>query len=295
MDRSAQLYEADATGWRRGVYDDIRATFRAPVVNWIWRTTMANYPRFCRYLWGQVKPLFQTRAFGRFSVRYRDAVLSAVESDADVAIPRYRRPDLGVAPAAYAELRGQLATFDVVGPRLAVLFRATNRALHGDSVGVDPERDRAATAPCPAWLDADRGRPPSMVPVDAVGDDVAETVAAVRAFHGFDDGLPSVYRCLAQWPGVFTTLWADLEPVLTGPGFRTACDRTEAAVAAFVESAAHTPRLGPDALRSHGFDEKLIADVQALFREFDEGAVDDVLPGLHLWAATVGETGERNW
>ena len=48
-------------------------------------------------------------------------------------------------------------------------------------------------------------------------------------------------------------------------------------------------------LAAHGFDDDLIADVQALFREFDEGAVDDVLPGLHLWAATVDETGVRDW
>jgi len=293
VDRSRQLYETDATGWKRGVYDDIRATFRAPVVNWIWRTTMANDPAFCRYLWAQVKPLFETRAFGEFSVRYRDAVLSTVEAEAE--IPRYRRSDIGVAPAEYTELRGQIATFDVVGPRLAVLFRATNRALHDDPVGADPDRGRAATAPCPAWLDADRGRPPSMVPVDAVGDEIAETVAAIRAFHGFDDGLPSIYRCLAQWPGLLDALWADLGPVLEGPAFDAACDRADEATDAFVDAAPYTPRLGPGALRDHGFDDALIADVQALFREFDEGAVDDVLPGLHLWAATVDETGEREW
>jgi hypothetical protein len=159
----------------------------------------------------------------------------------------------------------------------------------------DPDGGRAATAPCPAWLDADRGRPPSMVPVDAVGDDVAETVAAVQAFHGFDDGLPSVYRCLAQWPALFNALWADLGPVLESAAFEAACDRADETTAAFVESAPYAPRLGADALRSHGFDDALIADVRALFREFDEGAVDDLLPGLHLWAAAVDEAGEREW
>ena len=64
---------------------------------------------------------------------------------------------------------------------------------------------------------------------------------------------------------------------------------------AFVDATPYTPRLDPDALRTQGFDEGLITDVRAVFREFDEGAVDDVLPGLHLWPATVDEAGERDW
>jgi hypothetical protein len=293
MDTSDQLYEMEATGWKRGVYDDVRATFRAPIVNWIWRTTMANYPTFCRYLWSQVKPLFETRGFATFSVRYRDAVLTTVESDVD--IPVYRRTDVNVSPAEYAELRGQLAAFDVVASRLAVLFRATNRALHGDAVGSDPATDRSATAPFPAWLDADRGREPSMVPFDEFDDEVRETAAAFQRFHGFDDGLPSIYRCLAQWPTLFDALWTDLGPVLESETFERACDRADELTDAFVDEAPYAPRLDPGALAWAGFDEELIADVQTLFREFDQGAVDDVLPGLHLWAATVDAVGERDW
>ena len=293
MDTSEQLYEMEATGWKRGLYDDVRKTFRAPFVNWIWRTTIANYPEFCRYLWSQVKPVFETRAFAQFSVRYRDAALSAVEADAE--IPTYRRTDLDVPPAEYAELREQLATFDVVAPRLAVLFRVTNRALHGESLGADPGTDRATTAPFPDWLDADRGSRPSMVPYDEFGEDVAETATAVQQFHGFDDGLPSIYRCLAQWPALFNTLWDDLGPVLESETFTTACDRTDRRVDAFVDAIPCSPRLDPEALRSRGFDDELVTDVRGLFREFDAGAVDDVLPGLHCWAATVDAVGERDW
>ncbi|MFB6107724.1 MAG: halocarboxylic acid dehydrogenase DehI family protein [Haloplanus sp.] len=293
MDTSQQLYESEATGWRRGVYDDVQATFRAPVVNWIWRTTMANEPRFCRYLWAQVKPIFETRAFARFSVRYRDAVLSAVEADVDV--PAYRRSDLGVAPAEFTELREQLATFDVAAPRLAVFFRVTNRTLHGDPVGTDPSTARAATAPFPDWLDADRGRTPTMVPLDEFDDDVVPTATAFQRFHGFEDGLPSIYRCLAQWPTLFDRLWSELGPMLESETFETTCARADEVVDRFVSELPYAPRLEPDALRARGFDEETIAGVQALFREFDEGAVDDVLPGLHLWPATVDATGERDW
>ena len=135
MDTGKQLYETEATGWQRDLYDDIQTTFRAPIVNWIFRTLMANEPDFLRYAWGQLKPLYATRAFARFSTEYRDAVLSAVEesgdatgstsssgsivstgSNADSSIPTYRRETLGIAPAEFREFGGQLATFDVVGP-----------------------------------------------------------------------------------------------------------------------------------------------------------------------------------
>jgi len=291
MDTSKQLYEIEASGWKRGVYDDIRATFRAPIVNWIWRTTMANYPAFCRYLWSQVKPLFETKGFARFSIRYRDTVLSTLE--AAVEVPRYRRTDIGVSPAEYTELRGQLATFDIVAPRLAVLFRVANRALNGESVGADRGTDRATTAPFPSWLDADRGRTPSMVPADEFDAAISETVSDLQEFHGFDDGLPSIYRCLAQWPALFNRLWDDLGPVLQHEPYATACDRASDRTDAFVDTVPYTPALAPATLRRQGFDDELVTDVQALFREFDQRALDDVIPGLHLWAATVDAVGER--
>lgn len=59
------------------------------------------------------------------------------------------------SPDANRELRGQLATYDVVGPRLAVLFETMDRTLQGEPVGHDPDESRAATAPFPGWLDRD--------------------------------------------------------------------------------------------------------------------------------------------
>jgi hypothetical protein len=203
------------------------------------------------------------------------------------------------APAAVVAVlpnwRGLFLATGIVGIALAVLFRVTNRALHDEPLGTDPGADRAATAPFPGWLDAERGRAPSMVPADEFDGEIRETVTAFQRFHGFEDGLPSIYRCLAQWPSLFETLWADLGPVLESDTFATACDRADERTDAFVDGVPYSPRLAPDALRTQGFDDERISDVQRLFREFDEGAVGDVIPGLHLWAATVGSVGEREW
>lgn len=293
MDTSAQLYEQEATGWQRGLYDDVTSTFRAPVVNWIWRTLMANEPEFVRYAWGQLRPVFDTRAFGRASVAYRDAVLSAVEADHD--LPGYRREGLGVSPAEYEALRGQVATFDVVSARLAVLFETVDRCLSDEPVGHEPARDRAATEPLPAWLDRDRGRQPTMTDLDPVPDALTDVVPAIRAFHGLDEGMPSIYRCLAQWPEALARLWHDVEPVLSDRAFDRGVDAAEAIVDDYVDGLAYRPQLSPDALARAGFDEATVADLRELFATFNTGPIETVVPALPVYAAAFDASGERSF
>jgi hypothetical protein len=291
MDTSRQLYELDATGWRRGLYDDVQHTFRAPIVNWIFRTAVANLPEFTRYAWGQVKPLFETRGFAGLTVEFRDSVLSAMEAEGG-ALPALRKPATGLAPAEYAALRGQVATFDVVAPRLAVLFEAMDRALHEEPIGTELPDERATTGPFPDHLDRDRGVAPTMA--DDVPDEVVETVEELRAFHGFEgDSLPSIYRCLLQWPGYLEPAWDALEPRFEGPGFEAACERSSELVESFVDRAPHRPALGQDALDAAGVGDAGEA-ARELFRSFNSGPVETVLPALPVWASTVGSEGERS-
>jgi len=294
MDTDRQRYELEATGAERGLYEDVRRTFRAPFVNWILRTLTANDPAFTRYLWGQVKPLFETRAFARVSVEYRDAVLSALE--VDEPIPTFRRAETDLSPAEYRELRGQVATFDVVAPRLAVLFEVADRTLSGDArppaEAAASATDYEATAPFPAWLDRDRGAEPTMV--DAVPESLAETADGIRAFHGFDDSLPSIYRCLAQWPGYLAPAWDALAPRFASSAFDEAVTAAGGLVETHVDGVAYQPRLSPEALRSAGFGEETVEAAQGLFRTFNTGPVETVLPALPVWAATVGVVGERS-
>jgi hypothetical protein len=291
MDTTQQLYEAEATGWRAGLYEDVRATFRAPFVNWIFRTLVANEPALARHLWGRVKPAFDTRAFAAFAVDYRDVVLGALEADGPLVTRR--RADLGVSPAEFAELRGQLAAFDAVAPRLSVLFELCDRALSGEPVADRPAEGRVATAPFPAHLDDERGREPTMV--DAVPDGAESTAAAVRSFHGFGEGpLPSVYRCLLGWPAAADGLWTALGERFESDGFGTACDRAGELTAGFVRELAYRPGLAPADLDRAGFEEATIEAVRELFGAFNSGPVETVLPALPAYAAAVDAEGPRS-
>lgn len=283
FDTSDQVYAADATGWQRGLYDDIRATMRAPVVNWIFRTLTANDPAFTRHLWAQLKPLLETRLFGEACVAYREAVVRPFADDH----PRYRAADLDCSPWAWRELRGQLRTFDTVAPRLALLFEVVYRSLHDEAVGTEPRSDRAATAPLPDWLDGDPGIEPTMAAFDG-SPDAHGTVESVQAFHGFDEGLPSIYRCLVQWPAAFERMWADLASLLESSAFETACAAGRDVAVEFAESSPYVPALTPAALTAAGFDDDTVAAATALFDEFARGPVETVLPAVPLFAASVG-------
>ncbi|MDS0475463.1 halocarboxylic acid dehydrogenase DehI family protein [Natrinema sp. 1APR25-10V2] len=292
MDRSKQLYEQDATGWQRGLYEDIKTTFRAPIVNWYFRSLTANEPAFARYMWGQIKPLFQTREFGRYSVGYRDAVLSAIEGG-PTDLPRYRRADTDLRPAEWRELRGQIATFDIVAPRLALTFAVCDRAINDELPDADPD-GAPSTVPLPAWLDRDRGRSVTMLEVGDVPDDLSETVADIREFHGFESGLPSIYRCLAQWPGYLEPAWADLEPVLESEAFERGCHDADAVVDDHLERLPYTPRLSPADLAEQGFDDETIDELQHYVRAFNRGATGMVLQTIVTYAATLDAGGERS-
>jgi hypothetical protein len=293
MDLDRQLHLADATGWRRGLYEDVMATFRAPVVNSIWRTLVANRPHAARQLWTVAKPVFETRAFAAFSVRYRDAVLDPLDGE----LPAYDPGDLDLSPSSFVALRGQLATFDVVAPRLAALFAVCDRAL---SDGFDGTREGyAATAPAPDWLDADRGTRVTVVDGEAAREATPETVAAIEDYHatGF---LPSIYRCLAQWPGALDRLWADTAGLRDADGSEAGFDAAREAaaevVAAFAARPPATPTVTTEGLAAAGVDDPdaALADLRNTFAAFAAGA-SGVLPFLHGYAATVDATGERDW
>ncbi len=291
MDTDKQLYEEEATGWQRGLYDDIRHTFRAPTVNWIFRTLIANEPEFTRYLWGQVKPVFQTRTFGRVSVAYRSTVYD--ELDIENTVPRYRFDQLDISPAEFRELKGQIATFDVVGPRLAVLFEVVDRSLNGGDVGTTPGRTRAACEPLPAWLDRDRGNPPTMIGAEAVPPELEDTIVSIRSFHGLESGFPSIYRLMAQWPGYLNSMWADVEPVLDSKAFDSAVEESAHIVEEYVESVPYTPQLTPEALELQGFERSTIEELRELFEMFNSGPIEKVVPALPVFAYTVSAEGRR--
>jgi hypothetical protein len=251
-------------------------------VNSIWRTLVANEPELTQYIWGQVKPAFQTREFAAFTVAHRNRVIATVGAD----LPEYDPADPGVDPAAFTELREQLATFDVVSPRLTVLFCLLHRRVNDRPVGTE-RAGESATAPFPEWLDADRGRPPTMVSQQKARSAVPADLAS-----GFGEMVPSVYRCLAQWPAYLERAAADLQPVIESRKYADASRNAFDLAETYLDRLPYTPRIDPDGLAGQGADTGTIEELCDLFETFLSGG-KKVLPLLHIHAATVGAAGER--
>lgn len=286
-----ELHEEDATGWKRGLYEDAKDTFRAPVVNALFRFPMAQYPDFLRYAWGQVKPIFQTEAFGQFTVTYRDLLLSGLEDE--VGLPTFTPGELGMPPGEFRELQGQAATFDIVAPRLAALMELYDTTVHGRPVGSTPSTDLSAVAPLSPTFDRERGLPTTLLTVEEMPQSLSEVADDVRAFHGFDEGLATVHLSLAQWPEYFAPAWNHLEGFLRSQAYDSLREREEQCVEDFLESIPYRPRLSPADLREVGIEEDTIDGVQALFEWFNHGPPRTVIRTLPMYAAMVDADGPR--
>lgn len=291
MDVESQVYEQDSRGWQRGLYKDIKSTFRAPIVNWIFRTLMANEPEVLRHTWYQIKPIFETRGFAEYSVAFRESILSPAEDH--FGIRAYRPEEIDISPAEYSELRSQLATFDVVAPRLAVLFELMNRSLVGDPVGNDPDESEGATAPFPEHIDCDRGAPPTMIPFDGIPNELEATIVDVKRTHGLETGLPSLYRCAAQWPEFLAPVWEEVKPLVTSDVYAAICTDSREQTEAFVESIPYRPQLSPENLRAAGINDSTVEELRSLFADFGYGRPRPVLPTLVLYPALLGVAGPR--
>lgn len=284
MDFTKQVYESEAKGWQRGLYKDIKTTLRAPVVNSIWRIQMYHVPEFLRYAWGQIKPIFETQEFAAFTVAYRDTLISAVED----VLPHYTPEAVGISPSAFTELKGQVATFDIVAPRLLVLFKLMHRRLNGRPTGIRLGDNNATTAPFPNWLDKSRGRPPTMLSQDdsrsAIPESLKETLG---------DMVPSIYRLLAQWPSYLKQAWDDLEPIFCGDDYARAREEVLDLADTYLDRLPYTPLVEPKTLSRIGFDDETVTALQNLYASFHSGGTK-IVPRLPIYAATVGAVGERD-
>ncbi|MDR9382504.1 MAG: hypothetical protein RI560_12650, partial [Natronomonas sp.] len=106
--------------------------------------------------------------------------------------------------------------------------------------------------------------------------------------------LPSVHRCLAQWPEYLSRAWTDIEPALRDETFDDGRAAARRVVEEYVGSLPYVPQLDADVLASRGLDEDAIEELRALFREFNRGAIETVVPSIHVFADTLRVAGRRD-
>lgn len=122
-----------------------------------------------------------------------------------------------------------------------------------------------------------------------------ETVAAIQNFHGYEESLPSIYCCTAQWPGFLGTDWDDLSPVLEDNAFKELHDDAYGLVEDYARTIPYHPQISPDQMKRIEFAEDEIGGTKDLFTEFNRGAIaaQTVVPFLNILASMVDAEGPR--
>ena len=291
MDIGRQLYESQAEGWARGIYEDIKQTFRSPVVNWIFRTLMANHPEFLRHAWGQCKPVLQTAACLDACECYRAAVRKAL--DASGVLFRLNAADLGLAEAELLQLRGQLATFNRVAPLLAIWYELLHRGLHELPVGQAFDiSNPASTAPAGYPAHKEICLPPVALSPAEVPKSLVQVAGSISRHHAMPGRLATVHLCLAKWPGFLAAAWAELLPVLASDAYERARLNAVSAVKRLVDRVPYCPVLDSRSLRALGFAAGDLADIRSAVDYFYSGGpAETVIPTLPLFAALAGAGG----
>lgn len=269
----AEVPEAGADAKIKGIYDDIKQTFRVPIVNLVFRV-LATHPDYLQIAWRNLKPNAQTLYFEERADELRALAAS-------VAAGFGQAP----SPAPRDEVAPVLRVFHYVNPKLLLAVGALRSATYG----LQP---KLMELPSDAKRQFSSGIPEGLTEINMVDPDTPdEHLAAIFADIKSTLGLSLInsdYRALACWPDYLDSAWAALKPIVARPEYRQLQRdlraRTEEAVAAFP----FRMDLYPHALRHSGLSEADIDAVQSTLDRFYR-----LLPGLvaNIAFLTIGVDG----
>lgn len=198
-----EIPEREARGEIAALYADIRATFRAGVVNLTWRH-LASLPGVLPWAWACLKPLF---AGGHISGA-AEAMRQACPVPSPARLPPEALACLGLDAEARRGVARVLAAYDRANPISLIAVTLLRARL-------DPDMPDAGLPRRPA---RDIGRPIPLPPLPELSALAPETKAMVLWLNrmGSDRADPSMsglFRHLALWPAVLPLAYAVLAPL----------------------------------------------------------------------------------
>ncbi len=212
---AAPILEADAPPSTRAVFDEARASMRAPFTPALFRT-LGRWPAYLELVWPQLRPSVETAGF-RGSAQYLAAM--AREAVDQFYEPVFGPESLRQAGLTDADLAGIAATLEVLhltNPQALLLAGALTEAIERPRVGGQgrPEprdlSDEEARIAAYEWRMAEEAELPPAV--RALADDVKTIL-----------GLPFLtddFRALARWPAFLEQAWAELRELRVYKLFR---------------------------------------------------------------------------
>jgi hypothetical protein len=255
---AAEVLEENAAPSVKRVYDDIKAAFRVPLVNLVFRD-LARHPDFLQLAWRQLHPNVQTVYFERQADLLRARAVEVASG-------------LGTAPPLEdEEASTTLQVFHYVNPKILLAVAALRSAVGGQYPKLE-ELPAAEKRKVPGGVPT--GAPEIMMVDASVEGPSSALLSEIRAATGVPL-VNSDYRALARWPDYLTEAWRCLRAARAEESFvrrereiRLMAERAILILPFRMDVSAHTMRLC-------GLDEQSIDEVRSILNLYYRA-----LPGL---------------
>ncbi|UOR10394.1 halocarboxylic acid dehydrogenase DehI family protein [Halobacillus amylolyticus] len=192
-----EVFESEAKGQVKEVYEDIKYVLKVPVVNFIFRT-LANYPDFLVEAWKQVRPSMLTTNMEEAARYLRTPAING------------RIPTIGWDPAysqtTLQQIHQTLFIFYYVNPKLLLIASAWTESLSNRPI--TGEKKVNGFIP-PGVLNG--LKPVKLVHISNAPTIMKQLLKDIAKTHRAFD-VASDFRALAQYPLFLEKTWGELKP-----------------------------------------------------------------------------------
>lgn len=196
-----EIYESEATGIVKEIYEDIKKVLKVPEVNLIFRT-LACYPEFLGFAWSSMRKNLLTT-----DVQQMAAMLRYPPTGMELSIPRVDWMRV-YPPETLNRLSQTVRIFNIVNPKLLLMTNAWGKSLAGRPVNGTGAPKGYVQSGIPFNLSS-----VPLIDVEQAPPKLRYLLQDMAAVHHAKD-VASDYRALAYYPQFLSYSWRFLKPYL---------------------------------------------------------------------------------
>jgi hypothetical protein len=207
VSRLPEIMPAQADDRIRLIYDDIKNTFRVPIVNFFFRV-LANYPPYAVSAWNGFSPYLRTVKLEQAADDLRSAaLLQPVPNSAGLQLPNV---------ADVSRIRAFTDTIHYLLPKLLLVATAFHEGFTMNLQTTDADA-AACVQEIPPGVAQGTVTIPMVNPAETEGT-LRWTFEDIKEQHGHP-GVATYYRSLGHWPVFLLGLWERVKLLVASPKY----------------------------------------------------------------------------
>jgi hypothetical protein len=258
---ASEVLEEHAEGDLKGIFEDIKRTFRVPMVSLVFGA-LATRPDYLRVAWRQLHTNAQTLYFEEQADEIRRFAVASMSEIGELRTPA---SDDGISQV--------LTVFHYVNPKILLAVSALRSSMLGQlpRVSVLPTGQKRQVVPGTA-----PGMPQvTMVDQGAVDERLGRILGDIQSVSS-TGMVDSEYRALAAWPDYLEGAWLSVKPRLATQEYRRATRQLRWMADEAVLGFPFRMDASPHTLRHAGLSEQQIDSVRSLLDRFYRAASESV-------------------